>query len=1049
MICPKCKKQITDNILRCNHCGARVATLCKKCNTYNSIYNINCTNCNNALLKICPSCKCVNRPEAKKCRKCGYNFEQKQTEEVISIQEIPLEEPLIKQEAEEEIEIRPMQQDSEVATFEAEPEIRLEAEKVEGEESLEASSVETETTEENAQPQNFDIPIEMYSQQNAKEKIKNGIFSDKRVISLNGEKGVGKSIVLKSAVYELKDKEITWLLGECSAMTQLSPCGLLQDVLLTFFNVTNFCSDSLALKKESQKFFQTEFPTLTNDEIFNLLNLLYPSNTDYFENIFQNKEKTFTLLNKVFKTIIENNKTVFIIENFDLIDGFSYEFLHKLLNTEFKNKPVFLLTYEETRPARGYLYGEKLDNDAYLDISLAKFDKSQTDSFIEQYFPEGCPISVKEQLFANSRGNCAMLEQLVSLLIDFKEKNNSFEITFPPTFNEVIKMRIDFLKENSLEYKILAIAAIQGMKFYPSVINEILKVEESNLIESLNNLQKLNFIMPVNEFSYTFKNSTLWSDTFEIIKKETDFNAMNNSLFLVYSNYILSSNSTMSIISQNLNQNLSALNFWTESVKLAAYIGDTNLYAISQKQCLILIDKLEKDNNSLIKNNIYERLGKLLSKTNPTEAMEYLPNAILNAQKANNLIKEIELTGYMAECCIMLGNYYGIIECIDSIIAKVDSSLDLETAMLKSRKLNALLNIGNSGEIVNLIDNEIMPVFDKYLNAKPHKTISRSSLYKSWLQTYLALANALTFQGDNRSFEILSTLFELFQKNNFDDKLFICKAKLALALANTIKGNIEASEEILGEIIKIYKTDIMDNEAISRWNLINILNNFMHKKYKGIKEELFQVVTFANNINDNFTKNILKTLLGKLLKDQESAKHALKIYEEQITYFSKEKNAIGALLTWYLIAEANLIAEGPEKSLEVSQKALEVAQNPKINNYIFMILYNKVIAEAYIVQSEYELAKMHIERAILIARKFELLNFLADLYLLYGKYIQDLALVKSDNQADYVLSASKMYKRAFLIAQGIKSNYLLERINKAKTVLNSFCQLNGIQLKDE
>jgi len=115
---------------------------------------------------------------------------------------------------------------------------------------------------------------------------------------------------------------------------------------------------------------------------------------------------------------------------------------------------------------------------------------------------------------------------------------------------------------------------------------------------------------------------------------------------------------------------------------------------------------------------------------------------------------------------------------------------------------------------------------------------------------------------------------------------------------------------------------------------------------------------------------------------------------------------------------------------------------------IKIILFKKVIAEAYIVQAEYEFAKVHLEKAIMMARKFELLNVLSDLYLLYGKYLQDIALIKTDAQEDYVLGASKMYKKALLLAQGVKNNYLLERIEKAKTVLNSFCQLNGIQLKD-
>lgn len=1004
MICPKCKKEIPEKTVKCEFCGARIATFCKKCRAYNSIYNLNCVSCNNELLKLCPACKSVNLPNSATCRKCNHVFVQQETK----IEEI---EQKVVQENPKEV-------------------------------------------EEAQEPINLNYDTELHAQSRAKELLIEGLTSlDKKIISLSGQQGVGKSIVLKSVMHELKEHEVTILFGECSAITQLSPCGFIQNLLLTFFNVANYCADSLKLKKESQRFFQNEFPGLTNEEIFNLLNLLYPTNQAYFEDILKNKEKTFIMLKKVFKTIIENNKTVFVIENFELIDGLSYEFLHNFINIsneEPLSKPFkILITYNEIRPARGYLYCDELKNNAYLDVALNTFDKNQMGSLIDQYFEgQECPSRVKEQLYRLSAGNPARLEQLVSLLIDFKTRNNSTSIEFPELFDVVIKMRLDFLKENPTAYRILAVGALQGINFYPAIINEIIKIDENEFIDVLNHLQQLNYIMPVNEFSYGFKNSMLWASIFESIKKDENFSRLNESLFNIYSNYTLSSNTILAIIAQNIEQNLSALNIWTDNIKLAAYIGDTNLYAISQKQCLTLIEKLENVDASLIKNNIFERLGKLLTSVNPKEAMEYLPAAILNAQKLENPLKEIELTGYLASCCIKLGDYYGTIECVDAAIEKLDYSFELERAILKSRKLDALLNIGNSGEIINIVDNDIMPVFDKYIVAKNQKTIPIQVLYKAWLQCHLTLINALIFQGNNRAFQVLSTLFEIFEKNHFDDKLFICKTKLALAFAHTIKGEIETSEEILGEIIRVYKTDIMDNEAISRWNLINILNNFIHKKYSGLQEELFQVVSFANNINDNFTKNILKTMLGKLLKDQENAKHALEIYSEQITYFAKEKNAIGALLTWYLIAEADLIVEGPNKSLEVAQKALEVAKSPKIHNYTFVILFNKVIAEALMAQSDYASAKVHIEKAILIARKFELLNFLADLYLLYGKYLQDIALVKSDAQMDYVTGAAKMYKKAFTIANAIKNNYLLTQIEKSKTVLNSFCQLNGIILKD-
>ena len=48
------------------------------------------------------------------------------------------------------------------------------------------------------------------------------------------------------------------------------------------FNVNNFCSDTMQLKKGSIKFFKEDFPTLSNNEILDLLNLLYPENVDKY-----------------------------------------------------------------------------------------------------------------------------------------------------------------------------------------------------------------------------------------------------------------------------------------------------------------------------------------------------------------------------------------------------------------------------------------------------------------------------------------------------------------------------------------------------------------------------------------------------------------------------------------------------------------------------------------------------------------------------------------------------------------------------------------------
>ena len=268
-----------------------------------------------------------------------------------------------------------------------------------------------------------------------------------------------------------------------------------------------------------------------------------------------------------------------------------------------------------------------------------------------------------------------------------------------------------------------------------------------------------------------------------------------------------------------------------------------------------------------------------------------------------------------------------------------------------------------------------------------------------------------------------------------------------LVEAETIKGNYKSSEQMLEEVLKLYRENIMDNETILRWNFINIVNNFMRKRYDGIQEDLFEIVTFANNNGDNFTKNILKTLLGKLFKDKEQTKHAMEIYNDQIAYFAKEKMAIGALLTWYLIAEATLITEGPHNAMEIAEQALQVAQNPKIDNYFFVILLKTIIIECCITLSDFESAKMHLDSAITLAEKFSMNDLLSRLYLLQGKYLQELGLVKSQQQKLYIEGCAKMYQKAADLTAKTKNNYVNTKIIKAQKVLKTFCQINCIQIE--
>ena len=982
MKCPVCKKTISDNTLKCPYCKARTGLVCKNCNTVNSIFDFKCKNCGKEILKLCPNCNSVNFPNADKCRKCGYSF------------------------------------------------------------------IEQEISEENIK---LEYPTNLVSQQSAKNIIVKGILSkDKKIFSLSGEKGIGKTVVLKAIMQELSNKNFSWMYGKCTPITQLTPGGLIQDILLNLFNLPNFCLNNLQFKKDASKFFKNEFPNLSNSEVFDIINFLYPHKDGTFEEIVERKNCTFDFLNKVFDKITSENNFIFVVDNFDFIDGFSYEFLsHYIQKNRIWNDLKLLLVYNEPKPAKGYFYfPENKNENVYLDVGISPLEFKQIGMLVSQKDKkiEGFPklnLFELQEIYKISKGNPSYINHALDLCFDCQLSGTDFEIS--TTFAGLLEFRLGLLAHlNPVAYDILLGSAIIGDKINMSLIKEIFEVDDSTFRDIMIYLKKMDYISPVNEIYCEFSSQLLWETILKMAKNDINYNKINKKIFKHLSGFTLNSHAILGIIAQNLKQPELALDIWTKNTRLASYVGDLNLYAISQKQSLALINEFDETQTLKIRYNISERLGKLLANSNPTEAIEYLPDAISNAQSVGDTPREIELLAYLASCCRKTGNYFGEVECVDSVLKKAKQDDELEIALLKTTKLNALLNIGNCGQIINMIDNEIMPVLDKYFDKKQNPK-ELNLIYESWLKTYLVLANALVMQGNDRSFEILTILFDIIERNQIQDDLFVCKCKLTLAFANTMKGNYKASEQMLEEVLKSYQENIMDNETILRWNFINIINNFFRKKYDGIQEDLFQVVTFANNNGDNFTKNILKTLLGKVFKDNDNTKQAIEIYNDQIAYFAKEKMAVGALLTWFLIADATLITEGAQEAMEIAEQALEVAQNPKINSYFFIILLKMIIAKCAITSSDFETAKIHLDSAIQIAKQYSMNDLLTRLYIMYGKYFQELGLIKSPQQSDYLEGAKKMYDNAKGTIENIQNKYLLKELAKSIKSLQTFCCINNIK----
>lgn len=988
MKCPICKKNIPDSSLKCPHCKTRVGLLCNNCKTVNPMGNFVCKKCGEELLKICPHCKSVNFPSAVKCRKCGLSFNsQKQKED--------------------------------------------------------NTNNPTETNELKFIPH-------LYNREQALDLLVDGLLSqDKKIFSIAGPKGIGKSTLLNKATASLQEKNFHWCIGKCTPISQLTPGGVIQDMLLNLFKLPNYCINNEELQKDAMKFFSNEFKFLDQNEISDFFNFLYNFQDGNYEDIINNKKRTYNILFRIFEAFTNTEKFIYVIDNFDFIDGFSIEFFTHFMQTNSNWKNIkFIAIYNEYKPVNNYFNFEDKDPKSYVNINLAPLTIKELEQSVKLTGETGTYVTEREKdvIFSKSQGNPAFVEQAISYSFDCQIADKAFLL--PKTFSELIKERLETLKKiNSEAHKLLCGAAILGDKLNLALLKEIFGYKNQEFNDIMSYLVKSSFVRPYNEIYYEFNNLLLWETVLKNIVHNIEFEDLNVKIGKALSIFTLNTNAAMAMIAHNLKENRMAFDIWTKTTRLASYIGDINLYVISQKQCLALLNEFNENETLNIRYNISERLGKLLTEYDPEEALEYLPDAISQAKSNNDETKEIELLGYLASCCKKTGNYFGDVECVDNVLKKMKPNQELETAMIKSTKLPSLLNIGNCGEVINLIDNDILPILDSFLTQpKLNKSLPLGLIYDTWLRVYLSLGTALALQGNDRAFVILNNLFEIIEKQKINDKQLICKAQLVLAYANTMKGDFKASENILQTLSTLPESEDewITGELISRYNLLTIINKFLKKEYDGIREDLTNAVIFASDNGDVFTKNILKLLLGKVLKDQKQAKHAIEIYNEQVTYFAKEKIALGALLSWYLIAEATIITERPKNAIEIASQALEIAQNPRINNTFFIVLLKLLIAKAYMEDSDYETAKINLESAIILAKKYNQQDLLSKIYLLYGKYYQDIGTIQSPNQAEYLKGAAKMYEKAMdIVGSKTKNVYLRNKIDEQKKLLISYCELNG------
>lgn len=891
----------------------------------------------------------------------------------------------------------------------------------------------------------------------------NDSSSEIKAISINAPRGCGKTNLLEKMYKRLEVGAHIVLKGHCCALTQVTPMGLIQDICLSLFDLSFAPSRYEKRVQELKDVLGRNLSGhLPQEKIDTLINIVYPLKEAYYEHILENKKKTFQDLKDILVYLKSKNKLTVVIDDFDLIDETSFDFVKYLIECDyFKTGAKLVLTYRNQHAIQMYINSEKLPKNACLNINLAQKEAADVRDFIKLRVGscDVLPLAVLNQIILNAQGNFAYVEQVLYDLFETKTlslKNKEFvfdakqeSMYIVNSLKELMDKRFAYLKENRRkEYEFLMVASMLGGKFTKSLMEKVFNLELENFERVVAFLEKNGYIKRITENIFEFKNSLVWSHTYAVAKDDKELLEVHKKLLGEICKRTVSSPAIPSLLAQITGEKDLAFSLWTMSLKLASYIGDVSFYTLCQKQSLILLKDVKVANFDYIKNNICERLGKLTYLKNPKEAIEYLSNAIVSAQKNENDSKVVELSGYLIQSCKVAQNYPAIVETVDAVLAIYSKpKQELQRALIKTRKLEALLQLGNWSEIANMVNNEINPVLQKFLkHPKKSDFVSIREVYETWIMSNIILAESYAQQGSPLSFELIE---EIKKELNKDKSHRLTRLKMHLALthacAQTSRGFIKDSDEILQSVLKEFSYAVNDLKLVSKWNLIDIFNKIFSGNFENIKEDLFEAVTFANNCGDEYTKNILKTMLAYVLLKENNALRALEICAQQMTYFSDKKIAFGALLAWYISAKATLPSSGADRCIEICEKAVAICESAKISSINFKILFQELLSRAYLQKNDFDNAKMYCELALQDASANELIFLQMRLYRLRANIMQDsIVHIDDDKKLAVAQSTIRVYEKALTLASRLGLEKHQYAIQKELTAFRAYCQLKRI-----
>lgn len=863
---------------------------------------------------------------------------------------------------------------------------------------------------------------------------------DSGFIALLGEPGVGKKTFLNMVFAQLQDKNLCLLQADCHPTLNTVPFATLQNLIRSMFSLPLINYEADRIKETVRNALSKNLRITSEEVIFPIVNLLVPDLGGDVD-IESSKQNLIFAVKALFKAIQKMQKVVLIIKEVEFIDKSSAEVFEALIEDNFLKNSFLITTTSNNSHLSAFVQSDKLLHQSIGAFRVTPIENYEIKDELSYYIQNvnEIPEEFIQQLTSKVQGWPLFFEEIILFLTQagllyhteegVKIKTDIQELVLPNNIEEIIAVRLDTMfSQNEVIHQVIANAVCLGYSFFPPIIQSVLGLDDESFAMIMQTLMSQGILLTHDNVNYKFKNKFLYDVIKNIvIKDEMQEKHINANLLGVIINANQANSSQTGEIAKKAGNFELAFNLWNTASKEAISTGDKHLYLLAQKEALMFIDYSDYQNKTERKLEIQERLGVANYLDSPEDAILFLSEAVKNYETQNNGFKVIEICSYLVKSLAVIGSSQEALEYIDKSLEYIDTAkMPLETALLKFVKLKFLIESGYLGEVITLIQSDIMPSLQEGVKGQDDfSEIEYDVIEEAVLKSQVQLIKALSLQGNKNYYSVL----ELFVSNNQNEEAQV-EVFVIDALHKTLNGEPEGSNASIAKTINIVNNSNIPNKEniLLELDLIKLFNRVFYEDKPNVGQEISDIVQKTRKLNNSFVYNCIQLLFVKQLYDNKDYLNATNMVNECLNYFASQKLALFAIPSWAILSLIQVQINDVPQAISVVQQALDVASKPQIQNNYFIAYLKKLLSDFFMHQGDFEMAKMHLEQAIEFSKENDLLFMQGKLYIDLANLYQQ-TLESAENKQESKDTALKLLNIAKEISTSIESKFLQNKID--------------------